>query len=435
MVLALATVLAGMIIAANLFIGRRRYVGTEPHCRRCGYLLRGLESSRCPECGSPLSPGNIVFGQRTRRWKPFIAAWLLIALVGSLFVLGIVGYANKVDWYHYDPAYLVLKDAASSNLAVSHRAWTELIRRDAAGALSTKNRDRLVRLALTDQQKSAAPYSSLDTDVINYLSARILAGDLPQDQQNRIFDQAMRLRLVIRPHVIAGDQVPYKLIHDGLLPTGPLMWTKISMAGAAIDGKPIAANTGGYSAFSSSGSGTMGSSIASPPPGKHTLTLTFHVEVFNSRFDVPNTPLYRTDRFFTNDFDVLAAEPADFVRPFVDPAAAAGVKSAIVPSSFRYSRSQKSLVGDLDLRIQPANLAFDVLAIFGGAEHPMGQVTYNPADGVSSCSVFGNLASPPPAQIDLLLRPSAEAARQTVDLTSYWNAEIRCTNVPVQFTP
>jgi hypothetical protein len=36
---------------------RRRYWPAYPrgHCRHCGYSLRGLESRRCPECGTPFS--------------------------------------------------------------------------------------------------------------------------------------------------------------------------------------------------------------------------------------------------------------------------------------------------------------------------------------------------------------------------------------------
>jgi len=424
-----------IIIAANLFLGRRRYVGIEPHCRKCDYLLLGLESSRCPECGSHLSPSSIVFGQRTRRWKPFIAGWLLIAVFGSLLLIGAISALNDVDWYHYEPTYFVLKDAGSSNLTDAHRAWIELIRRDTAGALSSRNRDRLVRLALNDQQNANTPFSKVDTDAINYLSSRILAGDLPPDQQKRIFDQALWTRVEVRPQVIAGDQVPYMLLHEGLGPSGPSLWMKITMAGAALDGKLIPGNTGGSSSSSGFVGGSMGSSIQSPSPGMHTLTLKFRVEAFHSPFDVPSTPLYQSDRSFTNDFEVLSSQPVDFVKPFIDPNLVQAVKSAIVPGTFRYIRSQKSLDGDLNIRNSPADLAFDVFAIWGGISHSISQITFNHATGSCNYAVNGNMPSPPPPHIDLLLRPSAKAARQTVDLTSYWNGEIRYENVPVQITP
>jgi len=51
-------------LAAGLRGSRR---GDEPHCPACAYLLIGIRSERCPECGTPISAANIVNGQRTRR--------------------------------------------------------------------------------------------------------------------------------------------------------------------------------------------------------------------------------------------------------------------------------------------------------------------------------------------------------------------------------
>jgi hypothetical protein len=39
--------------AIAMFWIRRRARRLVPRCRSCGYLLRGLTSSRCPECGEP----------------------------------------------------------------------------------------------------------------------------------------------------------------------------------------------------------------------------------------------------------------------------------------------------------------------------------------------------------------------------------------------
>lgn len=42
----------GLYIIANRFLGRRRSADDrETRCRKCHYILRGLEEARCPECG------------------------------------------------------------------------------------------------------------------------------------------------------------------------------------------------------------------------------------------------------------------------------------------------------------------------------------------------------------------------------------------------
>src|SRR5580698_4285631 len=71
-----------------LYAGRRRRVGDAPHCLNCNYLLHGLSSERCPECGSELSSAVIVHGEPRRRWKSFIAGWLVLLLAGILVFTG-----------------------------------------------------------------------------------------------------------------------------------------------------------------------------------------------------------------------------------------------------------------------------------------------------------------------------------------------------------
>jgi hypothetical protein len=202
-----------------LYVGRRRRVGGAPHCRNCNYLLHGLSSERCPECGSVLSSAAIVYGEPRRRWKSFFAGWLVLLLLGFLVFTGGISEFQSVDWYHYKPAHFVLRDLNSGRAPDQQRAWTELMRRDAAKSLSADVRDAMARFTLTQQANAVQPYNSLDTDTINYLGARCLANDLPADQRTRFFEQSIRTKLIVRNPVVAGDRVPYLTIHDGLGPT------------------------------------------------------------------------------------------------------------------------------------------------------------------------------------------------------------------------
>ena len=69
-----------------------RRTGTEPFCRRCDYVLLGIDSDRCPECGQFLSPRTILRGQRVRRGDlTFLGAFLL--LLGATIAI-----ASTSDW-------------------------------------------------------------------------------------------------------------------------------------------------------------------------------------------------------------------------------------------------------------------------------------------------------------------------------------------------
>ena len=52
--IALSILIAAFFALIGIWIirkGGRRRIGEQPHCRKCEYLLIGIESDRCPECG------------------------------------------------------------------------------------------------------------------------------------------------------------------------------------------------------------------------------------------------------------------------------------------------------------------------------------------------------------------------------------------------
>src|SRR5687768_8193859 len=52
----------------------------DPRCGACGYIVRGIESLRCPECGSDLRAVGIDVGRRRGRFTPPgpLAHWLTV---------------------------------------------------------------------------------------------------------------------------------------------------------------------------------------------------------------------------------------------------------------------------------------------------------------------------------------------------------------------
>jgi hypothetical protein len=416
---------------ALLYAGRRRRIGDEPHCRRCNYLLRGLQSERCPECGAVLSPAAIVHGERRRRWGAFAAGWLILALVGAMLVASSADSVRNIDWYEYTPMYFVLRDLNSAQPASVQRAWTELLRRDAAGHLSAQTRDRLVVFALAQQAAVKPPYGPMDTAAVNYLGTRLLAGDLPAAQRTKAFEQAVRLTLQFRPKVIAGDLVPYLFAHDGAGPENNSIWIRITEAGATIDGKSVRGNDGGSAGFSGFSSGSFGGALKCPAVGKHSATLTCRVEIFDGSFDSTTAALlYRVDRTLSGNFEVLATEPNGYMQPLFDPKLVAAMAAAIKPLLFRYNVKQKSLDGQFNISGLPVNLACDVFLRFGGNETKFSAMACR-ANSPCQYGVGGPVKGPVPATIDIILRPSEKAARQTVDFQSYWNQEIVFPNIPV----
>jgi hypothetical protein len=416
-----------------LYAGRRRRVGDAPHCRSCNYLLHGLSSERCPECGSALSSDAIIYGEPRRRWKSFLAGWLVLLLLGILVFTGGISELQSVDWYHYKPAHFVLRDLNSGRAPDQQRAWTELVRRDAATLLSAKTRDAMARFALTQQANAAQPYNSMDTNWVNYLGVRCLANDLPADERTKFFEQSIRTKLIVRSSVVAGDPVPYIVSHEGLGPTTNNFWTRLTSQSISIDGRQIEGPSGGSTSFGGFGIGSWGTSTICPSTGKHVLGLTIRIEIFTDPMDLPgaSTFRYQTDRTLTDNFEVLSVRPVNLIRTIFDPKLSAVVKASLSPRDFHYRLKDHFLDGTIQFTHPPMNLAFDVIALYGGKEHRLGEMTYHVSPPTGGYGISGFFTDPPPARVDLVLRPSEQAAADTVDIYSYWNQEMMYPNVPV----
>src|SRR5687767_4520640 len=75
----------GAYLALTGYRPRRR--GDSPHCRKCDYIIAGLETPRCPECGADLSAkGAIVYGERRMRPGRFGLGLLLVLIALSFCV-------------------------------------------------------------------------------------------------------------------------------------------------------------------------------------------------------------------------------------------------------------------------------------------------------------------------------------------------------------
>jgi len=352
----------------------------------------------------------------------------------------IVAAVSDVNWYSLTPTALLIYQANSSDPAVASKAWSELDRRIKAGQLSAGQHAKLVDLALKEQAATNKPMRS---NLMDYLGDCYFKGRMSQAQQTLFFDQMTTVKLTVRPTVILGDSVPYQISHQWRSPsTG--MWHRIGMGeGKSLDGKALPGTGGGsYGSGSGGGGGAMGSSIECKVPGKHTLKVTPEVTVFSgTSFDEKiSTILNKRDIPLEATFEVLASEPADYVRAVNDPSQAERLKTAITPKQFRWRKSADTragvryqLEGNIDLNSPPVDVAFDVIARIDGKEYRMGSVYLLRGKSTSWGLGSGDAVLPEQAtMVDVILRGSKKVAKATVDQFSYWDGELVYENVPVE---
>lgn len=100
-------------VAVLVHVARRRRASGEPQCSRCGYLLIGLPEPRCPECGTPFTPGAEPTSAAPR--LTFVQRWCVTTgVIGAFIVwlpLWLVG--------HYDEPLIIALNCALAYLVLA----------------------------------------------------------------------------------------------------------------------------------------------------------------------------------------------------------------------------------------------------------------------------------------------------------------------------
>jgi hypothetical protein len=338
---------------------RRVRVGDEPHCPKCGYLLVGIDSDRCPECGASITPATIVRGQRARTWPG--GATLLAGLI--FLAPGLIGLAMQINWYHLEPAFMLIRQVRSGATSGA-LAFNELLRRERAGSLSLTSARSLVDVAL-QQQSAPVPNPALH-ELVGFAQQQYDLGRLTDAQKQLLMKQSIRLTLRIRPRVALGDDVPYEVSKETRI-VSP--WeVLVSSAAASIDGKQVRGPESGYGTSSGiGGGGSFGQSIPCKTPSVHRLDALVHMEV-RRHDDADNVVLYQEERILTGTFEVVVKPSSDLLTVIDDATLGPQIQACLMPRQFRWTGNR--LLGEIQIRNAPVNLSFHLFARYNDHEHP-----------------------------------------------------------------
>jgi hypothetical protein len=249
--------------------------GLTRHCRRCGYNVDAIQSERCPECGSPLTPTGVVQGQRHRR--PRVALLSMVFLVIGLAIGAMLAehrWLGKIDWYYYRPFSWLLRDVNSTDRWVATRGWEELLRRDQTGALSDAQFQSMVDRALVEQ---AAPASGPMTQpMMEFLDRIAFRGRLSEQQRLRFITSANLASLTVQPPASPDKPYTFRIMRIGR--GGDLSWLQNWRVFVTVDGYPSPKISAEGTAWGISGPYYQD---RLPPlsPGKHQIRATIDASV------------------------------------------------------------------------------------------------------------------------------------------------------------
>ncbi|HSI36419.1 MAG TPA: hypothetical protein VK986_22740 [Tepidisphaeraceae bacterium] len=307
------------------------------------------------------------------------------------------------------------------------------------GPATPEDHARVTAAALARQ---ADPKSRRNDEVLfEYLGDRAGARKLSPADERRFFEQAMAVALAVRPKVIAGDSLPYRLTFGGRGPREN--WdTRYGLDRADVDGAIV--SEGGISTYGGGFGGSASGSavyLRGVPPGSHTLTAVLTVSVrFNQEADAAGKPAYRYSKqlTLTAPFEVLPAGSASPVTWVDDPAQGPRIARALKPRGARVSPdAYERFRLMLDVAEFPATVAFAAFARTGGKEYPLGGLTLLKGAGTSyHLGVRKPETFPADAKsFDLVLRSDENVARGMVDMVELWKGEVIIRDLPITPDP
>ena len=456
--LTLGMMLLVFVVGATLLSWglRGRRAGDHPHCRGCGFDLTGLPASsgRCPECGADLAgPGAVARGER--RHEPVsVACGALLAATGAAGIL-ISGEnaASRIEWVRMEPTRWLLSSAASSaSVRDRDRASAELTRRLSAESLSGDQIAEAVGLALAAQGDRGRPWRWPSRNLLDGLLA---GGHLTADQIEIYLRQSSAPRLRFKPamrrgrphHPIALDGRWDRLTSSTVL-AGSQRATAPAIGGAEIDGRwldagPVDELTGAWPAGRFGGTSYFHAALgedrlAGVPNGVHPLatTLVERVEVIAPVTAGPfelRTPLSAPVALAGRDATVDA-----FV---VDPALRAEVRASVAArlgAGERFGAGHSLVAVQVRVDRPPVALAMAVWVRRGDHESRAGLLRVEAGGRPEWHTVYSSNGSSDDAPehhfdptivlgggtVDVVLRPSQDAADRAAALGTYWGEEV-----------
>lgn len=459
-----SVVLTGGI--ALLWLGiRGRRVGCEQRCRKCNYNLTGATSQVCPECGATIDHHGVVFG--TRRRRPVMIMLALFFILTAAIFGGLEGYRRlqAINKYRYYPVTWLMNSARGGDL----QAITELECRLQANKLSDEQVQSIIATALTEQ--SASTTTPLTQTWINMLDHLDQGGQLTTQQQRQYFDQIITYALAVRPIVRVGEPIPVLVQYHTRGPDPyragagqdrcvafvlvDYYFQKPNDDHARLRNTPKTVHEERYRSINNPVSGPHSTALTAMNvdlvPGTYLVVCVIEHQVFATGVADPFSnliePVHTREVQLTTELEALPADAPDTVELVDDPSIAQQIKDAVhFDRPLRYIAKQvprgeahvtasiKSGAGTPSRSTLPMDVAFDVYVRTNDGEWPLGSFVLR-ARANQNVLWNGSIPTLENDTVELVLRPSPEAARRTVNVVRIWDGELVFENVPVGERP
>ncbi len=444
----LVALLAGVMLAAIGLRGRR--VGADPHCRRCGYNLTGVElesaAARCAECGVAVAtPGAVRTGLRVRHYR-------LATAGAALFVLGAMSLSGtfaavfyRIDLYRLKPVDMMLGDLEYPTWPAFSRGIREIRDRYLRRELTPQQLRRAAEILLADQARPKE-VPGVSRPLASLLGKLFDDGTLTPEQRRRALENAVTCDpLRFRAQVVRGWDFPVLATYRGRLPSARVHPSVEAGELRATDLNGVDGGSPFVIESSVQEPGSTGAYVRIESPGKYRLEQELRVRITAAQDGLsPGEPRVLFERLATlaGDVQVFDQPPPELLRARRDPGIDAQMPEhvRIVAAECRPHPERRD-AQRVELRVAveeelPIAIAFEVLAGVGPQSSRLGFVTSaaRPRFG-RTVSVVGAVPGDGVERLTIRLSGSARAAHRTTELSEFWDGELEFADVPVGTGP
>lgn len=426
-----------------LLLRGRHGIATDDHplCRKCGFDLTGKPegSNVCSECGSDLSaPKAIRIGHRRPRGGLVMTGCVLLLL--GLGSAGAIMWAagSSTNWQARKPVWWLIRETKDLDVRTRDAALAELSTRLGAGKLTDPQIDALCDQGLAVQGDANAPWSTAWGDLLE--TARTM-NKLSDDRWQKYARQAPAFVLDVRPEVRKGDRI-YHWLRNGKSRVGSRTRLYVEADKPIWQIGPIRSNRawgitpGGQ--LSANGSGASGTGLETKsgefkdvPPGKYPVKYTTTLKIVDG--NGPSAPIVTTAPLeLTATVKLLPADQPT-VRVINDPALGSQVAAALSVTDAGYARwSKKHLNVSVNVNNPPVGVGFDIYARIDGKETKLSSFAAPAGKRNSGWGAGGDVENLTASRMDVVLRPSTQAATNTTNVFEIWDGEVVISDVAIQ---
>ena len=447
--------LLGLVMLASAAFARRR--GDTRFCRKCGYDLTGNTSGRCSECGSDLAARNaVVIGTRHRRRARVIVGLVLLLAGGLPTAYEGRRWLRSFDSYTVFPTAWLMRALASPGTLDTQRAAGELNRRIQRESLSERQASRLIDFWLDVYLHVRFCYVK-NGSALDELATLYNHYDFSLAQKKRLFEDMDEWSLEIRPRVARGDAIPLRV-----RTSYSSVWNRVNVRYTAVDARVDgrAWTIPHLDSERGMGDNRLGL-LQCNEPGAHELALDLQIEYV----DLPpvseamcgsvgiRPATYTYVRTATGSFVVLAEEPPDLVNVVYPTAPSMIPWPGVAPLYVDLFATVEGhgLIGDggytpappliatryisasISIRKSlPIALAYHATGYCGERVFDFGYWTVPKGESGWWDAAGASVDLPEDLHCDrltLVLTPSVEAAKRTVEIFEIWGGEMRFENV------